>query len=426
MKPFNKMKFLEKSELLASTVMQKNPIHQQQHGFSLIEMMVAMIIGLIVSVAVYTVLTNFEGRKRTTTSVNSIDQAGTYALYQLDKKIRSAGSGFSAGIGNTKAAATTYGCQLNAISGGTQLLPKTSAFPGAFSAVGTTIRLAPAIIYDAAAGASGVNGDVILTMAGNSGIAEVFTDLTGAASSSQLNLVNNMNFKANDLVLVARKPVATAIQPCLVEQVASGFSAASGGISVALGGAAYAATINSINLASYTTSTLAVNLGQAPMFEMFAVGDNNTLFGYNLLSAANASVTAATANPYTLVEGAYQMHAIYGVDTDNNPLTPSLNWVAPTGTYASANLLAGTVAANTLLSTIKAIKVGLVTRTALLEKPNLNGTPVSGAAGTTLTLFGNTSAPVIVTLDNTNYRYRVSESIMPIRNALMLENYIYN
>ena len=217
---------------------------------------------------------------------------------------------------------------------------------------------------------------------------------------------------------VARKPVATAIQPCLVEQVASGFSAASGGISVALGGAAYAATINSINLASYTTSTLAVNLGQAPMFEMFAVGDNNTLFGYNLLSAANASVTVATANPYTLVEGAYQMHAIYGVDTDNNPLTPSLNWVAPTGTYASANLLAGTVAANTLLNTIKAIKVGLVTRTALLEK--------DAVSGATVTLFGNTSVPVTVTLDNPNYRYRVSESIMPIRNALMLENYIYN
>ena len=417
MKPLNKTRLYADAEALPTTVGLKKSI-QQQLGFSLIEMMVALVIGLIVSLAVYSVLTNFEGRKRTTTSVNAIDQAGTYALYQLDKKMRSAGSGFSAGIGTTKSAATTYGCQLNAISAGVQLLPKTSAFPGAFSAVSTTIRLAPVIIYDAAAGASGVNGDVILTMAGNSGIAEVFTDLTGAASSSQLNLANNMNFKANDLVLVARKPVASAIQPCLVEQVDSGFAAASGGISVALGGAGYAATINSINLASYTANTLAVNLGQSPIFEMFAVGSNNTLFGYNLLSAANTTVTAATANPYTLVEGAYQMHAIYGVDTDNNPLTPSLTWVAPTGTYASANLLAGTVTANTLLTTIKAIKMGLVTRTALLEK--------NAVSGSTVILFGDTSVPVTVTLDNPNYRYRVSESVMPIRNALMLENYIYN
>lgn len=418
MKPIYKTKFSRRVKVLESPVMQKITIRKQQQGFSLIELLVALVIGLIVSLAVYSVLTNFEGRKRTTTSVNSIDQAGTYALYQLDKKIRSAGSGFSAGVGNTKAAATTYGCQLNASLSATQLLPKTSAFPGAFSAVGTTIRLAPAIIYDAAAGAAGINGDVILTMAGNSGIAEVFTDLTGAGSGTQLNLVNNMNFKANDIILVARQPVATAIQPCLVEQVASGFTAASGGVNVALGGTRYAATINSINLNSYTTNTLAVNLGQAPIFEMFAVGDNNTLFSYDLLRAADTTVTSATANPYTLTEGAYQMHAIYGVDTDNNPITPNLTWVAPTGTYASANLLAGTVAANTLLSTIKAIKVGLVTRTALLEK--------NAVSGATVTLFGNTSVPVTVTLDNPNYRYRISESIMPIRNALMLENYIYN
>ena len=229
MKPLNKIIFYPDIEALPRNVGLYKTV-QQQLGFSLIEMMVALVIGLIASLAVYSVLTNFEGRKRTTTSVNSIDQAGTYALYQLDKKMRSAGSGFSAGIGTTKAATTTYGCQLNAISGGTQLLPKTSSFPDAFSAVSTTIRLAPVIIYDASAGAGGVNGDVVLTMAGNSGIAEVFTDLTGAASSSQLNLANNMNFKANDLVLVARKPVASAIQPCLVEQVDSGFAAASGAV----------------------------------------------------------------------------------------------------------------------------------------------------------------------------------------------------
>ena len=69
----------------------------KQIGFSLIELLVAMIIGLIVSLAVYTVLTTFEERKRTSTSVNDISQSNTYALYLLDKKLRSAGSGFSAG-----------------------------------------------------------------------------------------------------------------------------------------------------------------------------------------------------------------------------------------------------------------------------------------------------------------------------------------
>ena len=67
-----------------------------EQGFSLIELMVALVIGLVVSLAIYGVLNVNEAHKRTTTSVNDIDQSGTYAIYQLDKIIRSAGSGLAA------------------------------------------------------------------------------------------------------------------------------------------------------------------------------------------------------------------------------------------------------------------------------------------------------------------------------------------
>ena len=97
------IKMIKMKKIKTIKTMNITPIYSKQSGFSLIELLVAMIIGLIVSLAVYTVLTTFEARKRTTTSVNDTSQANTYALYQLDKKLRSAGSGFSAGLQGVQA-----------------------------------------------------------------------------------------------------------------------------------------------------------------------------------------------------------------------------------------------------------------------------------------------------------------------------------
>jgi prepilin-type N-terminal cleavage/methylation domain-containing protein len=63
-------------------------------GMSLIELMVALLIASIVTLAIFAVMSTFEGRKRTTTSVNDANQAGNYAMHLLDKLVRSAGSGF--------------------------------------------------------------------------------------------------------------------------------------------------------------------------------------------------------------------------------------------------------------------------------------------------------------------------------------------
>lgn len=387
------------------------PVYSKQSGFSLIELLVAMIIGLIVSLAVYTVLTTFEARKRTTTSVNDTSQANTYALYQLDKKLRSAGSGFSAGLQGVQASVSTFGCLLNVALNGAQLLPRLGAFPGAFASVNPNIRLAPVVILDNVAGAQ---GDIIIAMSGNSGAAETATPLTGIPSSTQLNVDNNINFKANDRVLAIRSPVGAAIQPCLFEQVENGFVPASAAVAVRLGGPYYQSTINGINLAGYIDNTQALNLGQAPQFEMFAVGNNNTMFSYDLLNPPSAA--PESPNPSIFIEGAYQMHALYGIDNDGDPNVASINWVAPTGAYAAANLLTGTVAANTLLSTIKAVKIGLITRTALLEREIVSGASV--------TLFAN-ATPLVVNLDNPNFRYQTAEITVPVRNSLMLENIIF-
>ena len=111
----------------------------RQRGLTLIELMVGILISMILALAVFLVLSRSEGFKRTTTSVNDINQTGNYAMYTLDKWVRSSGSGFQ------QAAAYAFGCPLHAAHSGTQILPRTNALPAPFASVNTSgiFRLAP-------------------------------------------------------------------------------------------------------------------------------------------------------------------------------------------------------------------------------------------------------------------------------------------
>jgi type IV pilus assembly protein PilW len=377
----------------------------KQLGFSLIELMVGLVIGLLMSLVVYNVLNVNEGRKRTTTSLNDINQSGNYAIYQLEKFIRSAGSGFTGG-GDKVGADYTYGCRLDMALNGAQLTPATT-FPSPFDTVSTTIRMAPVIIDD---GAAGAGGDVIITMAGNAGLGESPTSFALLPTTATLKLVNHAGVRANDIVLLT-DITAPNVSPCLMQQVASSFTPIAGGSNVALAGSYYTALINTRSVADYTAAAQVINLGQAPNLNMFAVGANNTLMKYDLMQNRQADSLVATPNPSAYVDGVYQMQALYGVDT--SPPTASLTWVAPTGAFSSANLLIGTSAAALNLKRIKAIKIGVVMRTSLLERETVNAS--------TLQLFKDTLLPVTVNLNPTTFRYRSFEAVIPLRNTLMLK-----
>lgn len=379
----------------------------KHNGFSLVELMVGLIIGLLMSLAIYTVFNVSESKKRTTVSLNDINQSGSYALYQLDKLLRSSGSGFTGG--SVKVGADyTYGCRLDMARGGAQLTPS-AGFPSPFSAVNATIRVAPVIIYD---GAAGAGGDVIISMSGSAGLGESPTSFSALPSASILNLTNHAGVRANDIVLLADK-LGANILPCLIQQVSPSFVQQKGGSAVNLSGLYAAATVNSRSVTDYIETTQVINLGTSPSFNMFAVGANNTLMKYDLMQPVANDPALANPNPSLYVDGIYQMHAIYGVDNDGDAAVASLTWVAPTGIYAADNLLNGSIAASTNIKTIKAVKIGLIVRTALLEKEVVSNP--------TVRLFQDTAIPVTVNLADTKYRYNTFEATIPIRNTLILK-----
>lgn len=382
------------------------PAHPAQRGLTLIELLVAMVLGLVMSLAIYAVLATAEGRKRTTTTANDVDQAGAYALYRLDRLLRSAGSGFA------QSHASAYGCLLNVVKSGTVVLPRPASLPAPFAGLGTHFRLAPVLI---AAGQttpdqSGQASDALIVMTGASGLGEYPTSFSGTADPNQLKLSGNFNFSAKDLVLVADQPSTTGAADCLVTQVADQFNAGTGGTTLDLGGTYHP---NNAPLGNYSTLAMAVNLGnvaagRAPSFLVLGVGANNTLFAYDLLQTGSEPLSAVADN-------VFEMHALYYVDSDGDGLADA--WRSPVTDYPLALLSNGSAAAAKALASIKAIRVGLILRGSLTEK-----VPVSPGP---LTLFGDLPSALqyqrtLSTLE-TRYRYRTLDATIPLRNALLVD-----
>ncbi|MGB8856654.1 MAG: prepilin-type N-terminal cleavage/methylation domain-containing protein, partial [Burkholderiales bacterium] len=57
----------------------------KQSGFSLVEVMVGLLIGLLGTIVIFQVFSISEGQKRTTTSGNDANQSGVFALYTLER-----------------------------------------------------------------------------------------------------------------------------------------------------------------------------------------------------------------------------------------------------------------------------------------------------------------------------------------------------
>ncbi len=246
----------------------------KQRGFSLIELMVGLVIGLLMSLVVFSALNVNEGRKRTTNSLNDINQAGSYTIYQLDKLVRSAGSGFTGG-GDKAGADFAFSCKLSMAREGTQLTPATAAFPAPFNSVANAIRVAPVIIYDEAAGSG---GDVIVTMAGSAGLGESPTSVVSLPTkAATLNLLNHAGTRAGDIVLLANS--GASVQDCLTQQVAPAFDPKAGLSEVTLAGDYYSASVNAVSAADFAAGSQVINLGQEPSFIMATkVGGQRSLF----------------------------------------------------------------------------------------------------------------------------------------------------
>jgi type IV pilus assembly protein PilW len=392
---------------------------------TLVELLVAMTIGLGITLAVTSVLIASENHKRTTTSTNDAQQTGSYGYYALDKALRGAGSGIAASAFPPDVG--VFGCHLNA-GGAGGIFPRATPFPAPFAGFlgGATnpLNVAPVLIGKAQS-QDGVS-DVIMVMGGSGSAGGVSRQITGGGNATTATLDNAVGFANNDLVLVSQ----SGTPDCLIEQVTPLTPLSP---TLNFGGIYYTATASSTTMAALAanTSSYVTPLGNAAanniQFMLFGVDNNRTLYSYDLLQNLNLWGGVGGDSAQAIADGVVQMNALYGIDINGDGIQDQ--WADP-GVVGSWDI-------NTVMTTpalmrqIVSVRVALVVRGQYYD---LNGgtaanpNPVSPAQ---LTIFSglhsgpNGTGPLLAQPINLNateqqFRYRVFEFTIPLRNMLIL------
>lgn len=396
-----------------------------ERGVSLIELLVAMAVALVTTLAVTVVLVNGERGKRSTASVNDVNQTAAYVTYVIDRHVRSAGSGFA------QRWFESFGCSLHASKSGSVILPRAAAMVAPFVNASPTAILAPVLIQADAADSGGeVRGDTVTVMAGTAGFSGVtqlalINSVRGNSSAGDLTLPNTLGYRDGDIVVLADSGVA---QGCMTQQV-GGLPAGVGGTTVVLplAGAYYASTGSNIQLGNFGGATYPLQLGNVPnnppQFFLYGVGDNATLFTYDLYNFTGPDVAVPVA------EGVVEMRALYGIDTTNPPDGRLDQWVKPEAStgFDHASLSSGSAVARQRLRQIVAVRFGFVLRTTLREKEMQLGSTYDLATGTyQLNLFADLVAEGhdvarsrTIGGDDRHYRFRTVELTVPLRNVML-------
>jgi type IV pilus assembly protein PilW len=361
-----------------TTVLQRG----RSRGLSLVELLVASAIGIIASLAIFQVFAVFEGQKRTTTSGGEAQTSGTLALYTIERDVRQGGYGF-----NTP---DLVGCALQGWDqqAGAALAPSSlvAAFitPGAGSTPG--VAGAP----DTIAVAYG-NGDALPApvniLIGSLGVTDDF-----------IKVVNAMyGFQPGDNVVIAEPG-----KPCTLAQVSQIPPATGDNTQLNLQAGTYVnphtgATQNTRynNPAglgtAYTTNGKVYNIGGGSTNKVYSIQN-----GQLMVQAAGAA-----ANP--IYDNVVQLQAQYGKDLTNDGIVDVFDETTPVNSAEWAAVLA--------------IRIAVVARSGLYEKDEVS--PATIRLWEDSANPPTTTGPVwTLTPDERHYRYKVFQTVVPLRNMI--------
>jgi type IV pilus assembly protein PilW len=372
---------------------------RRDSGFSLIEIMVGMVIGMIGIIVVMQVFSLFEGQKRTTSGGGEAQNTGAIALSSISDDIRQGGYGFNL--------INLIGCSVTLRAGVTVNV------------------LAPVVINSSSVPAGDANTDTLLVSYGNSEILpEGNSIVLPAIDSTHFSVQAYKSFQVGDNVIAT--PLGrscTAINPAILNQVTAVTNPT---LTITPG------VTNSV------TPGLLFNLGKALTMHAYAVRNGNlTVCDYMVNDCGSAGNVALSTVWVPIAGNIVSLRAQYGQDISNNE--PSI--VSPNSGLMDGivDIYSQTPPANTGASKdacdwlrIPSIRLALVARNTQFEK-----TAVTAAAplweGSTATnndpswtgsITGASANPIDLSqypngTANPNwqhYRYKIFQTTLPIRN----------
>jgi type IV pilus assembly protein PilW len=371
-----------------------------QAGFSIVELMVGTVVAMLAILVIFNAFAMFEGQKRSTSTTNDVQATGMLALQALERDMRMAGYGLTV---NNKVISNILACQ-------TMTTYQTSG----------TVSV-PFMPISITAGASAQSSDSITALYSTSAFASTPAMLSSAIATSSDDLaVNNTAgtgiFSNGDYFLIAQ-PLASPVKPCVRMRV-TGTTNLGASIKLLSASTDPANPPSATNILptggfddSVSSPAVVINMGNMPRPQYTASGGNLT---YQDLNAGTAAVALAS--------GVVAFKAQYGISDVATANSQAVTQWVPATSNAAGTWNAPTAA---MIPKIKAVRVAIVVRSALLEKDNVTGT-CNNNAGTNNgpCAWSDTStnkAPLIDLSGDANwqrYRYRVFETIIPLRNVI--------
>lgn len=355
-----------------------------QKGVTLVELMVALVIGSIAVLVIQQVMAVFEGQKRTSSGGADAQVNGAVALFTLEREIRQAGYGLFGGNGPLCPSG------VNLYYNGTTLLD------------GGTLRALT--IID-----GGVGPDAIEIARSDAEFSAIPTAVIGAMGSStaDIRVESKAGLSLGQLFLVAGKDggkVCTLMQLSANPVLAGNHWTlvhASGGFAFNPASPGAAFTI----APSYSIGDLVVNMGS------FLHRRYQLLCGQlRELDPTTTTTPWDCANTVPLVSQIVDLQAQYGIsDSGSAQITQWCNATADSICGDWSNPAIGDA------SRIRAVRIAVVARSAQYEKEI-----VSPA---TLEFWGTGDAgdeppDRALSNDERHYRYKIFTTIVPIRNVI--------
>lgn len=373
-------------------------------GFSLVELMVSIVIGLLALLFAVRLVTTSEKNQRTEVGGSDSMQNGMVALFSMSGDAAQSGFGLNDPLltGCDTVFSDSSGYTLTAATRGTA----------------TVHPLAPVVIQS-----NGQNPDSVSFYSGTSMGGTGSVGVLSAYSGGPVVGIDSTayGFAQNDVIVVA--PDQAGGQ-CALAQLSSGPVNVSGSWQLQVAaGAGLRFNTGQLGVAYVGNAARVFDLGQASAlsFHSWSVSD-----GYLQLSATDVSGSGAA--PATVADNIVSIKAEYGFDT-----RVGTNFLPGSGMVVSqwsATMIDadgdGTVGGAGDYGRIAAVRLAVVARSKAADSPGSGGTcatttaqPVvfaaasGGAAAVPLTLKVAVSGDAH---DWTCYRYRVFETIVPLRN----------
>ncbi|MDQ0611434.1 type IV pilus assembly protein PilW [Variovorax sp. W1I1] len=366
---------------------------RHQRGFSLVEILVGMAVGFVVTIIIYQVISTYEGIKRSTTSGADTQQNGIFSLSTIERDVRAAGWGLPTATVMPCATYLTY-YSTGAASGAVPNFPNTpvritdgGTAAGASDSItmlwGTSIRsnVRNVLLQNVTANPPGTPA-ANLQPTSNVGMSSVggFVWLTDDANNCALTRITaSVTNPASTTSVILSHDSGTGTATAPVYNPPAAFMTANGWP------------------ATYTSNPRIFDVGALTQRTYSVVG--GSLISRDFFS----SMTEAE-----LANNVVGLKAQYGISAAGSQVVN--NWVSATGTWATPSM--------DDFKRIKAVRIAVVVRSPLKERIKSGNTACDTTTAAPASWSGGPALDLSNDADWRCYRYRSFETVVPVRNVL--------